>query len=211
MKLKLKALGLGVLAAVAAGSIAAVNASATANGHFTSGTAHVLIKGTENTTHKVKLSVDGGTTFECDEASYTGTTNSTTVTELTITPTYHKCHTTGGVIFPKTMNGCDYVFYSQGTRVHGTVKIICPSGKAIEIHHPNCTITVGTSHALAGGVSYTNLTQQLTANFTVSEIPAEYHAGACIFLGTSHKATMTGSLTIAGTDTNGTSVEFVST
>ncbi|HEX9967629.1 MAG TPA: hypothetical protein VGB06_06760 [Solirubrobacterales bacterium] len=213
MSIKLKALGLGLLAAMAMASVAAVNAGATASGHFTSTASHTNITGTENTTHQVKLSVDGGTTIECKKTSYSGTIAAATATEITITPSYAECQTTGGTAnaVTVTMNGCDYVFFSQGTRTHGTATVVCPVGKAIEIHHPNCTITVGTSHALGGGIDYDQDGAGLTANVTVTEVPAEYHGGACIFLGTNHKGTMTGSATISGKDKTGTTVTLSST
>lgn len=216
MSMKLKALGLGLLAAMAMSAIAVVNASATASGHFGSAEAHTLIVGTENATHKVRLSIDHGNTIECDKASYSGTTVNKTETQITITPTYQECHTTGETFAERpvnvTMNGCDYTFFSQGNRKHGTATVNCATGKAIEIHHPSCTVTVGTQHALTNGISYENEAGTLTANVTVGGIAAEYHGGVCIFLGTGgHEGTMNGSATIAGTNTAGGAVAISST
>lgn len=216
MSMKLKALGLGLLAAMAMSAIAVVNASATASGHFGSAEAHTQIVGTENATHKVRLSIDGGETIECDNASYSGTIATKTATQITITPTYHECHTTSEKYAEHpvnvTLNGCDYTFFSQGTRKHGTATVTCPTGKAIEIHHENCTVTVGTQHALTEGLSYKNENGTLTADVTVGGIAAEYHGGICIFLGTGgHVGTMKGSATIAGTTTAGAPVAISST
>ncbi|HEX9967622.1 MAG TPA: hypothetical protein VGB06_06725 [Solirubrobacterales bacterium] len=213
MSTKLKVLGLGLLAIMATSAFAVMNASATPSGHFVSAANHTIIFGSENATHQVKFSVEGGNTIECKKVEYHGTTETATVTEITIKPTYAECQTTGGAAnsIPVTVNDCDYVFSSQGTRIHGTVTVNCPVGKAIEIHHPNCTITVGTQHALGGGIAYDNTHPDLTATVTVSGIVVEYHGGACIFLGTTHTATMTGAATIQGRDTAGNPVTISST
>ena len=200
MSMKLKALGLGLLAAMAMSAFAVVNASAKVDGHFTSDKATTTIKGTENATHQVKFSVEGGTTIECKKVTYSGTVGSPTVTQITITPTYAECQTTGGTAnaVTVTMNDCDYVFYSQGKQKHGTVTVNCPEGKKIEIHHPNCTISIGTQHALSNGIAYTNTATGITANVTVGNIAAEYHNGLCSFLGTNHTADMARAAIIEG-------------
>lgn len=211
MSIKLKALGLGLLALLATSAFSVMNASATISGHFTHDAAdgHATIIGTETKpNHQLLLSIDGGNTIECTQASYHGTVTSNTVQELTITPSYGECITTGGETphnVTVTMNGCDYVFYSPGSG-HGTVTVNCPTGKAIEIHHPNCTVTVGTQHALTGGLVYHTDGKGLTATVTVGNIAAQYHGGICIFLGTNHTGTMNGNVTIKGQDTLGNEV-----
>lgn len=221
MSLKLKVLGLGLLAVMATSAFSVMNASAVVSGHFTSDTSHTLLVGEETKpAHQVKLQIGNNTKIECTVAKFTGTTG-LTATEVTITPTYSECTTEGGPTPHNvlvTMNGCDYVFKSNST-THGTVEVVCPPEKAIEIHHPNCTVTVPaqipSATTLTGGVTYTTTTENgkhaLTANVTVANIHAQYHGGICIFLGTPQTSTMTGSATLRGTNTAGEPVGITTT
>ena len=127
--------------------------------------------------------------------------------------------TTDGTVVTVTPNDCDYTFFSHGTNTHGTISVMCPEGKAIEVHHPNCTITVGaqspTSEHMKEGATYTttvvNGKHALTVDVTLKAITAQYHGGICIFLGTNHTAEMTGAVTLSGTDTLGNPVNITHT
>jgi hypothetical protein len=208
MSLKLKALGLGILAALSVSAFAAVNVAANGEGHFvTTGTTHATIEGTETGVHKTEFTahgLEGG--IVCDEIKYHGTTTAETVTSITITPTYNKCHTTpdGAGTTTVTMNGCTYTFtVAKGTTdaTEQTVHLLCPPGKSVEIHHPNCTITIH-AQTIETGVTYTTLFENgkhtITLDLTKPGITftTEYHGGICVFTGTTHHGTLHGSVTV---------------
>ena len=215
MSLKLKALGLGILATLAMSAVAVMNASAESTGHFTSDVTSTTILGTEvlGTEHRTELTahgLEGGVV--CDEVSYHGHVAGTTTTDISIFPTYKKCHTTPSAVDTTTvtMNECYYTFTSGGTR---TVHLKCPPNKAIEVHHPNCTITI--PEQTVAGVIYDVIVENgkhiitLTAN-TV-QFTTEYHGGICIFTGTHHTGTLHGSATVRGFDTLGKQVNITAT
>lgn len=223
MSIKLKALGLGLLAAMAMGSFAVVNASATVSGHFTSDIEHTILVGTENlhTSHFLEFENEGGSTpIVCTEASYSGTIGPKTVQSVQVFPTYSKCETKGagnpGSVVVH-MNGCSYTFGSNSTG-HGTATVDCPVGQTIVITHPNCTIRIPgqapSATRLTGGLTYTTTLETkhaLTVDVTVSKITGHYEGGICIFLGTSQNFRMNGSVTVRGTDTAGVPVNITQT
>lgn len=222
---QLKILTLALAAAMAVGGIAVLNASATVKGHFESDVEHTLLVGSEghNTStgeaHTTEFHIDEGEGIVCSTASYSGTTITKTTTEVTITPKYENCKTTDGTAVTVTTHKCDYTFFSHGTNAHGTVSVMCSSGEAIEIHHPNCTITVPGQAPnglhMTQGANYKTMLlngkHALTVNVTLKAITAEYHGGICIFLGTNHTAEMTGAVTLAGTNTAGEAVNITHT
>jgi hypothetical protein len=212
---KLKALGLGVLAAMAASALAVVGASAQVAGHFSSDVEHTLFIGTENATHNTQFSVDGGGPIRCHKTSYTYTGQAKLLAGVRLVPKYEECTTVGQEAkFTFTTNGCLYTLKTNSGGAHATFFIECPNGTPMEIHHPNCTMTIP-EKKLLNGVSYTTLLEggkhALTVNVTVSGIPVEYHGGACIILGTSHKGAWTGSFTLKGTDKAGNLVNITAT
>jgi hypothetical protein len=218
MSIKLKALGLGLIAAMAMGSFAVVNASATVSGHFTQdsgGTATITGKESFGTAHRLKFASDGGTPIECDVAHYSGTVAAATVTTMEVVPAYSQCHTEKEAAGTVTVdvNKCSFVFHS-GTG-HATTGLKCPAGVAgILITHPNCTMRMPPQEKLSG-VTYTQTTEAtkhtITLDATVSKITAHYEGGICIFLGTTHSATMTGSATVEGLNAGGTRVNVTAT
>jgi len=206
MSLKLKVLGLSLLAFVAMSAVAVINASARTNGHFTSDspTGKTTILGAEvpGTPHQTEFTVhglEGGVV--CDDVAYHGTMSSNTSTHITIVPFYKKCHTTGSAADTTVIdvNGCSYTF-TPGD--NGTVHVDCPTGKSIEITHPNCTIKI--KPQTAQGVTYLTDLQNgrhiITPVFHKVQFSSEYEAGICIFTGTNHTATLHGSATIRGFD-----------
>ncbi len=114
MSLKLKAVGLCALAAMALSAVVVMNASANGEGHFTNDASNgfVLFTGTEEGAHRLNLTLHGfNGEIGCEVASYAATAASSTVTSLTVTPTYENCYTTGTETkVPVTMNGCTYIF-----------------------------------------------------------------------------------------------------
>lgn len=204
MSIKLKALGLGLLAAMAMSAVAVMNAGAETGGHFTSSITHTEIDGTESGDHQLHFVKEGGAAGErigCINDSYEGTITGTTATEIEITPTWSTCSTTseGATHFEIHENGCKFVF-TVSKSAHSTAHLNCPTGNAIEITHPNCNITVPPQ--TVNGVAYpSDGAGGITLESTVKGIESQYHGGICIFLGTTHKSEMNGSVTVVGTDT----------
>jgi hypothetical protein len=216
MSLKLKALGLGVLTMLACSAFAAMNAGANSPGHFVSENHHTIIKGLESGDHRLHLTGDfGDGQIGCNKAEYHATSTGTTVESITVTPTYSECLTTGGTPGSVTVthNGCNYTF-TMTTGAPSPVHLSCPTGKAIEIHHPNCTITVAGPQTVNNAVEYTtdmrngkhSITMHVAAKFN-----SQYHGGICIFLGTSHTGELNGSSTVWGEDTLGNPVGITAT
>lgn len=224
MSTKLKALGVGLLAAMAISGFTVMNASATTGGHFTSDVDHAIIKGFEGpgAVHKLEFSIAGLTPIVCEEAAYHGTVplGVTTVEHVTVTPTYGKCLTTGGTPgeVNVTPNGCEYTFkIGKKATTHNTVSVVCPAGKVIEVHHPSCTITVPAQNL--NGVVYHTVVEKvngvnkhaITLASTVGGITSHFHGGICNLLGTTHVGELNGSATVKGFDTAGNQVNITAT
>lgn len=216
MNEKLKFLGLGMLAVMAVSALAAISASASVSGHFTHDAlgGHAAIKGAEGGEHRVKFEVDGKA-FECEVVSSEGTVSAATVTTIAVTPAYANCQTPGesaNSILIDT-NGCHFVYHSRSSG-HATFSLECPSGD-LAITHPNCKVEVP-SQTATGGVTYGTAVSnpgnkhELTLSMTVT-LTAQYEGGICIFLGTGHQLSMTGSSTLAAFSTSGEQVNLTAT
>jgi len=216
MSMKLKVLGLGLLAVLATSAFTAINASASVSGHFTQeiNTATITGEETLGTPHRLKFSADGGTPIECTVAHYEATpVHPLTFEEITFTPTYELCKTEGAASHNITVHHqkCEYEFYSNTnasanvephkTTGHATVGLWCPpESNGILVTHPNCTMRMPPQTIKEEGATYTTITRNgkhaITANITATGITAHYEAGICIFLGTNHTAKMEGSVTV---------------
>jgi hypothetical protein len=211
---KAKALGLGVLVAMAVSAVATVGASAEYSGHFVTEVMSTTVTGSETATHRSRFTVGGGT-VECTNASYKGTIQGETVIGFTIAPKYESCFTQGTATHNVTItpNECTYTLKST-EKVHATFLIFC-GDKPIEIHHPNCTMNIPPQEEPRSGVSYTTLLESgkhaLTATFTVEKLEVEYEGGVCIFLGTNQTGSLKGSITLKGTDEAGKPVHITNT
>jgi|SRR6187549_1410371 len=215
--MKLKILGIALLALAATSTFAATNASATAAGHFIhhGPTNNAIITAHESagTPHILKffrlnvgtLETSGVEAIQCKTSQYTGTVSAKTVTSVQLYPKYTECTTGDGTILTVHPNGCSYTFSSQGTRKHATFQIDCEAGKAIEITHPSCTTkvpaqTIGSP--LIDGVSYHNVLENdipsLTATVTVKAITVHLESGPCIFFGTNQNYEMIGAVKVTG-------------
>jgi archaellum component FlaG (FlaF/FlaG flagellin family) len=135
-----------------------------------------------------------GSEVTCSEESYTSHSLTGPTKAITVTPTYYKCHTENGTPVTVTLNGCDFKFTVAKNMAtdhdQGTVDLICPDTKNIEIHHypshsnhaigsTSCTTTIFVGEY--GPVTYTSTTS--TSDVLVEgEIPlsAQTH-GACSF------------------------------
>jgi len=215
MSIKLKVLGLGLIAAMAVGAFAAVNASAITAGHFVADppTHDLTVRGLETNPGKHFLKFQEtnskgeftGSAIECTSAKYHGTLTgalATTTQEVNVTPAYEKCATTGGtwgevtVEHPKTA-ACETKVYQFTAGAPGTVHVKCP----ITITHPNCTIIV--PEQTLSGVTYTTSAEvkhEITLDVAVKDITGHFEGGICVFLGTTHKFDMNGSATVWGED-----------
>jgi len=202
----------GLALALAACVIAAAPGAAMAEtgGHFTSETAHTAWEGTEvkASGHTTKLTEGSNTPYECGKATYSGTTTTTTVTEVALTPTYSGCRTSSGTEGEVTyhVNGCSYVFkIGKKAIADNTMQLSCPVGKQLEITHPNCTIKVP-PQTFSQGVAYTKITEGGKAALTLdltAQATVNYEGGICIFLGTTHTFNLTGSIILTGKNTTG--------
>lgn len=224
MSIKLKALGLGLLALLAT-SLFVVNASATKAGHFVSDVDHVIIKGTESNpgNHNMKFqrtNPEGnpvGLPIECTHVHYHATVplGVTTTDEIQVTPRYTNCATQGGVWGEVSVHheaGCGtnvLKFTSAEAGKKATVDVECQ----ITITHPNCTIRI--PKQTLSGVTYDTVEEAnkhaITVTSTVRGITGNFEGGACIFLGTSQKFDMDGSATVWGEDTDGNRVNITAT
>jgi hypothetical protein len=185
MSLKLKALGLGLVAALAMSAVLVMSASATDGGHFTSDSVdgHTAISGADEATDQTEFT-GGIADVKCSTATYAATTTTATATSLTVTPTYAGC-TGGGGEVKVTMNGCTYTFTVRPLPEtnHNTVHLVCPVNVRPEIHviATGCTITVLPNQTPTAGVVYKTITKNgkhaITVGVTTSGITAQYHGG----------------------------------
>lgn len=218
MKFHLKVLVTCWLALVWSASVSSTFASAT--GHFTSSVEHTSLQGADVTTSKVEVTVKGEG-WRCNEATYTGTTTSVTVTEITLTPTFHKCeHDIGSVHV--AMNNCDYLLtIDKKASSDNPVHLVCPGGKGPEaaVTGPfgTCTITITPNQTPVGGVAYTTGVNggkhDITLDVTLSNIHMELHGGVflCGTGTTTHLGSMHGSVTMEGRDTSNNPVDIEAT
>ena len=220
MSLKLKILGLGVLAVMATSAFTVMNASANGTGgHFVSEVDHTILTGSESATHALHLTAVGSEgIIGCTKPTYTGTTTSKTVESVTITPKYESCHTTPGPtpVVTVTPKSCTYTFTvteKTDPTTQQEVHLLCNPGDEIEVHHPNCTIVI-TPQTVQNAVKYENVLEggKHTVTATVNaKFKTHYHGGICIFLGTAHEGELKGSVTLKGADTEGNPVSVTAT
>ncbi|HYP55992.1 MAG TPA: hypothetical protein VEQ41_06805 [Solirubrobacterales bacterium] len=231
MSSKLKVLGSGLLAVLATSAFAALNASATtpANSHFVANPpTHTLnIVGTEqfqpgdpSKTHHVSIyrqnadttTVSGSEPLKCTHVHYHGRLTgsaATTTQAIQVRPQYTGCSTGG--FGPHNMaihvpESCGTNVYEFTSGAPGTIHINCP----ITITHPNCTMRIPVQ--TVSGDSYTNVVEggveKITAHTKIDHITWHFEAGICVFLGTSHRFEMVGSVTFEGRDAAGNPVNI---
>lgn len=208
MSTKLKALSLGVLAALAASAVfGGTSATGDIGGHFTSDLEATTIVGKESGEfHQIHFKREGAVNEEavgCKTASYHGIrTGVKTFTDIRINPEWKDCHTTkaGQPEWDIIENGCFFLFKIGDTGTHHTVELFCDAGKKIEIKHPNCTVEVP-PQSMNGIVYKTDMINNkhaITLEATVNDIKSEYQGGICIFLGTHHEYELYGAVTVEG-------------
>jgi hypothetical protein len=220
MSLKLKALSLGLLAAVAMSAVFVANAGATRSGHFTSDSpsGSTTIVGHETTgtvvTHKIEFdspSLEGvAKPIICKHGAYHGSISVPTTQEIRVKPTWSGCETTPlDTAQPVTVhtNNCELKFTSRTNpdgKTDATAGLVCPVGQKIRVTNPHngCTLSFG-SQTIANAVTYDTTVENgkhaITLNATAVGIHFTTHGGACIFLPTTHTdGTMKGSATVTG-------------
>ncbi|HYP56604.1 MAG TPA: hypothetical protein VEQ41_09960 [Solirubrobacterales bacterium] len=217
MSMKLKVLGLGILAVMATSAFTVMNASAQdqPNSHFTSEAEHVIIKGKDAFGSGHSLQFKGsGDPISCTDATYHGTIveSDKTTQAIQVRPHYTQCATTSGTWGSVTVHvptGCGTNVYEFTSGNPGTIHVNCQ----ITITHPNCTIRVPVQ--TRNGATYTQVTEQgkhaITLHVNAPEITTHYESGICVFLGTSHTSTMTGNATVWGENQAGGRVGITAT
>ena len=239
MSLKLKVLGLGLLAVMATSAFAAMNASATQSGHFVSDSDYVTLTGTEQfdpndlvgkphhlsffRLNSAGTATESGEPIKCTHVAYHGETlegaAATTTQVVRVRPDYtgsQNC-STGGVgphnITVDVPAGCETNVFEFKSGNTGTVSVNCN----ITITHPNCETTIpniAENHSLHG-ITYDTIIDggkhALTVTANVKKIRGQFHGGICVFLGTSQTFEMVGSATVWGEDALGNRVNITHT
>lgn len=146
MNRKLKLVGFAVAAMMLA---MAVSASAAFAGDFHSEKTSTTLKGSQ--IGEDVFTVNAGT-VKCTEATYAGTSSSTSTTETAtkLTPTYSGCTAFGFVSTAIDVNGCQYEFSGDNTNVN---IVNCSTGIVVTAF--NCWVTVKNQSNLAS-VTYAN-------------------------------------------------------
>ena len=190
MTRNLKALGLALLAVFALSAVAASAASA-ATDVFTSSVEKTDITG--HSTNKSKFTA-GGTPVKCETATYSGTTKSKEVSEVTVHPVYEGC--IAAETFPATVDthGCDYRLTGDTVEGHASAHIECTSG-AIKITvfetaaHENLLMTISVPPQTVRGIAYDTKEDEaghkyLTVTSTVEgEIESTCEGEFCFLVG----------------------------
>jgi hypothetical protein len=224
MSIKLKALGLGLLAALAIGAVTVMNASAVTGGHFVAEVDNGTLKASETPTHRLEFTVSGfNGSIVCPQGTFNGALTAKTFVGIQLTPlAKENCQTKAGTAgdTPVDFNGCGIELkIGKKAATHNTTDIFCPGGKVIEVTHKNCTIKIPAKAGLKG-VVYTNvleggkhtITIELTAPAKEEEeVEAYFEGGICTFLGTKHTMRITGSLTERAFDAGGKPVHVTAT
>lgn len=240
MSLKLKVLGLGLLAVMATSAFA-VSSSATTGGHFVSDSHFLTLTGTEtynpkdpsSTPHNLsffRVDASGqtvaGSPIKCTHVAYHGETlegsAATTTTKVRVRPDYtgsNNC-STGAVAEPHDVTvhvptSCETNVFEFTSGNTGTVSVNCD----ITITHPNCTIKIPNiaENKHLHGITYDTDTDAIskkhiiTVTADVTKIRGYFEGGLCVFLGTSHTFEMVGSATVSGENAIGEPVNITHT
>lgn len=208
----LKALGLGLVAALAMNSAIAATAAADL---FRAEQYPAQVTGDQDGQIDQLTTTAGALT--CEEIKYVGTFNAAS-TEATLTPSYGKCKMAG---LPSIVdvNGCSYKLTQTTAGAEPTtsrVDILCPAGQEITVTvnengPPNtlttkCIIHIPPQNELIH-INWTNIgtttTREITGHITISNLTYRHTAGsgpgACT---TGHAAngSYTGKIRITGED-----------
>jgi hypothetical protein len=157
MNRKLKGLGLMFVALLA---LAGFSSSAMAT-EFHSEVAHTIIDGEQPAETNDVFTVKAGT-VTCKSATYSGTVNSATTSEVTVQPKYSECTAFGFVNTTIDVpSGCWYRFTPDTNPLH----IVC-GAEPITVTAFNCWITVGSQ--TNSGITYSNSGSGSSRDVTVT-------------------------------------------
>lgn len=153
----LKALGAALVAVFALSALLASAAQAEETPTFTASKSPVRETGSQTANHVIK--VNGGT-IKCLEAKLVDEAGGSAMM-LLFQPTYAKC-TLAGIAATINMNGCEYTFEpvtkKEEDKFVGTMGIVCPVGKAIEVSAGGCVVAISAQAGLST-VEFTNDTK----------------------------------------------------
>jgi hypothetical protein len=231
MTRNLKALGLALIAIFAFGAVAASAASAETLDHFTSSNAKTTLTGEQvgSSQENILLGIKEASSFyvkcENSKVKFHGTVVGTSVTEVTLHPTYEGC-VSPIASATVTTTGCNYILKGttdEYTNTSGTeegkdatLDIECEINKSITITTGGCTITIGN---VSGpnpvnqnllGAKYTNVAgtpKTVTVDVTVDKIHFTSSGFPCALAGitpTGIDAFMTERVTLRGYEDTGT-------
>jgi hypothetical protein len=199
MTRKLKTLGVAIVAVLALSAVVASAASAanfTASSYPTSATASSA-KGNDD------FKTEAGS-VECKAHFHVGPLSAASET-VTVQPTYSECVAFGFVGATVSMNGCDYVFHSNGE-----VDVACGSGK-ITIVAGTCEVQIGAQSGLSK-VDLANSGTGVSAQATVTGVAytVTKDGFGCPFGGTGAKtgATYTQNAAVQVSSTNGATIDI---
>lgn len=207
MKLKLKALCLGALAATAVAALTGGSATATGGGHFVSGVAHTQVELVSNKTEHNFTWWNSNGTVTCGKSVHTGTIASSTAESIVFNPGWGEgCTTADGTAMSFTTNGCTFRLKVATGTVAGTEQTMhleCPAGKVFEVDQSSCLVTMvpqAVGNAATYGTMETNGKHAITVSLNAT-LETQFHGGICVFLGTKQSTTLTGSAVLSGVDT----------
>jgi hypothetical protein len=193
----------GVLMAIVA-LCAATASSASAFTEFLSSPVGQEILADQTTTHIFTVEEKEVT---CTTAHFSAKSATEAFTEILVTPVYSGCTAFTFIKSEVLMNECDFDLH-----INGTVDILCPTGKSIEIDVNNgsgCVITIGAQNGLKG-ITYENVTGKngrlsvdILINVTGIAATSNGKGLGCPTAG-AHTGTYTGSAVAEGDGTNGT-------
>jgi hypothetical protein len=204
MYFKPKALGLVLVAALAATAVMASAASA----QFTSGASHTILSGSQSTTHEFTAG-EGSGGITCSTVSFSGTASSTNDSSWLLSSTYSGCKDNFGRAVHIIVSGTTSHEVTRPGSVHCitpcTVKYEVTSGGSVV-----CVIHV-VNPQTNGGITYHNLGGTKGVEMTISSSDVKTVTTGSFFScgvseGAHNEGTYTSNTILTGKDTSGKSV-----
>jgi hypothetical protein len=196
---KLKTLGVAAFAVLA---LSAVGASAAHATNFTASAYPTSFTGVSEKGNDTFATEAGN--VEC-KSHFSGTETAASET-VTVTPVYSECRAFGFLSATVNMNGCDYVFHTNGE-----VDVECSGANKIVIIGGTCETTIGTQTGLKS-VILANGVGDMTAQANVGGIAytVTKDGFACPFngLGAKAGATYTQHKAVTVQSTSGTTIDI---
>jgi hypothetical protein len=187
MTLKIKTLGLALVAALALTAVMAPTASA----QFTSSAAHTTLHGEQTTTHKFTAGTGIGA-ITCSNVTFSGTQTGTSTSTITIIPIYGPtCTDSLGRVVHVYTNTLEFHFKSGADK--GKITLTGHITLTITTGFGHCTITIGGKQNV-NGVSYAQSGNNVMVTTNSNNIHSTIEGGgfAC---GTSSTTSTTGTYT----------------